>query len=124
MDKGPSKVERHEIAARVRAIIGDQDGGDLAATAKRLGVTELSLRLTIDPDSPEPTLNVLLAVVEVYGIDPTFLVTGGYDVTTHRQACDDVAVPASETIREILSPRRAFGSIEIPAPRENELPPA
>ena len=74
------------IAARVRGLIGGQDSGDLAATAKRLGVTETALRRTVDPSMPTPALDVLAAIVNEYGVDPHWLLCGEYDVQIHRTA--------------------------------------
>ncbi|HEV8218265.1 MAG TPA: hypothetical protein VGP95_20585 [Gemmatimonadaceae bacterium] len=83
--KRPGDVE---IAKRVRALIGGQDRETLEATAARLGVTEVALRMTIDRWSPHAVLNVLAALVRVYGVDPSWLVTGEYDPATHHVALE------------------------------------
>jgi hypothetical protein len=49
-----------------------------------LGVSEASLRISLDPTNPDPTFDVLAAVIRVYGVDPTWLVTGLYDPISHR----------------------------------------
>lgn len=54
--------------------------------ASRLRVDEVSLRMSIDSLSPYPTLDVLSAVVTAYGVDPTWLITGEYNPSTHRAA--------------------------------------
>lgn len=79
-------MDRIGIAARLRGLIGGQEHGDLGATAARLGVDEVSLRMSIDHLAPYPTLDVLSAVVSTYGVDPTWLVTGDYNPATHRSA--------------------------------------
>src|SRR5947209_17290116 len=76
------------IAARIRGIIGGQDGGVVEATARRLGVSELSLRMSIDELTPHTVLDVVVAVVKHYGVDPTWLLTGEYDANTHRAVLD------------------------------------
>jgi hypothetical protein len=109
--------ERRDIAARLRGLIGGQHTGELAEVARRLGVDEMSLRISIDPDSPYPTLDVLTAVVGHYGIDPAFLLKGQYDGASHRRVLDDPRV-ASKVVRELAFP--------APAPRiaaEPEEPP-
>jgi hypothetical protein len=77
-------LDRNGIAARLRGLIGGQEHGDLGAVAARLGVDEVSLRMSIDHVAPYPTLDVLSAVVTAYGVDPTWLVTGEYNPATHR----------------------------------------
>ena len=93
-------LDRTGIAERLRELLGGQDRGNLGATAGRLGIEELSLRLSIDELSPHPTVEVLAAVVREYGVDPTWLLTGRYDTATHRSAMetDDVA----RTVRDLL----------------------
>jgi hypothetical protein len=91
---------RLEIAARIRGLIAGQDRGDIAETARRLGVDELSLRMSIDDTSPYPTVDVLSALVSSYGVDPTYLLTGTYDAHTHRRVLDDPTV-AADSIREL-----------------------
>lgn len=87
---------RFQIAERIRGLIGGQDA-NLSETALRLGIDELPLRISVDPDSPYPTVDVIAAVVRAYGVDPTWLLTGDYDVNTHRKtlATDTAELPAA-----------------------------
>ena len=87
-----NETHRGKIAERIRGLIAGQDAGDLAATAKRLGVDEVSLRMSVDELAPYPTIDVLAAVVAHYGVDPSYLVSGKYDEHTHRAA---LATPES-----------------------------
>lgn len=75
------------IAARIRGLLGGQDSS-LTDAAKRLKVDEVSLRMSIDELAPYPTVDVISAVVRVYGVDPTWLLTGDYDAATHRNIAD------------------------------------
>lgn len=79
------------IASRILGLIGGQDHGVIEATARRLQVSEVSLRISIDAIEPHPTLQVIMAVVREYGVDPTWLLTGEYDASSHRLAVDDEA---------------------------------
>jgi hypothetical protein len=94
-------LERQAVAARIRGILAGQDDGDVAAAAERLGVSELSLRMSLDDLSPQPTMDVVLAVIRQYGVDPTWLITGNYDASTHRQAVVDGPAAAQEVLRAI-----------------------
>jgi hypothetical protein len=78
-----TNFDRAAVANRLRSLLVGQSGG-LEDAAARLGIEELSLRLSIDELSPHPTVEVLAAVVRVYGVDPTWLLTGEYDAGTHR----------------------------------------
>jgi hypothetical protein len=93
--------DRYEIAVRVRGLLGGQDSGDLAATARRLDIEELALRMTIDEDSPHPVIDVLVAVIATYGVDPTWLLTGEYDAQTHRRALDGDRQAVAESLMRL-----------------------
>lgn len=80
-----------EIAARLRALFAKPDDQDWEVVAKRLGVSEVALRMSIDPLEPHPTVAIVAAAVAHYGVDPTWLLTGEYDPDTHRRALDDGA---------------------------------
>jgi len=104
--------DRAGIAERVRALIGGQDDADLARTAERLRVEELSLRMSIDSLSPHPTMEVVMAVIREYGVDPTWLLTGEYQSSSHRAAMEGDELPAP--LRDFKAYRR--GSISDPPP--------
>ena len=76
---------RRDIAERLRKLLPTED---VSAAAERLGVEELSLRMSIDELSPFPTIDVLAAVIMHYGVDPSYLLTGDYDPATHRKLVD------------------------------------
>jgi len=76
--------ENREIAARIRGLLSGQ--GEPGVLAARLRVDETALRMSIDELSPYPTLDVIAAVVREYGIDPSWLITGDYDSTSHHAA--------------------------------------
>ena len=78
---------RAEIAARIRGLIAGQDES-IEETAKRLGVEELALRMSVDVDSPYPTIDVIAAVVRTYAVDPSWLLTGKYSEVAHRRALE------------------------------------
>jgi transcriptional regulator with XRE-family HTH domain len=70
--------------------------------AARLGVDEVSLRMSIDPMAPYPTLDVLIAVATAYGVDPTWLITGEYNAATHR-ALEAHPDRAQDAMREMMT---------------------
>lgn len=69
--------------------------------ASKLGVDEVSLRMSVDSLAPYPTLDVLSAVVTAYGVDPTWLITGDYNSGTHR-ALETEPQRALEGMREMI----------------------
>jgi hypothetical protein len=76
--------DRMAIAARIRGLISGQDDGDPARCAARLHVDEVGLRMSIDELAPNPTIDVVAAIVTTYGVDPSWLLSGEYDAATHR----------------------------------------
>jgi hypothetical protein len=98
-------VDRTGIAARLRGLFGGQDSSDLGELAARLGVEELSLRMSVDELSPHPTVEVLAAVIRVYGVDPSWLLTGEYDAGTHRSAMEGDLDPAM-SVRQFFYERK------------------
>jgi hypothetical protein len=97
-----STFDREGIAERLRGLFAGQFNGNLEETAAHLGIEELSLRMSIDEISPHPTIEVLAAVIRVYGIDPSWLLTGKYDAGTHRSAMEGEQDPA-DALREMIN---------------------
>ena len=108
-------LDRIGIAARLRGLIGGQLSGDIGAVARKLAVDEVSLRMSIDPLAPYPTLDVLSAVVVVYGVDPTWLITGDYDSGTHRSVAESEPERAHSHMRDLL---RAFQQTNVSSPTD------
>lgn len=100
-----SDASPRALAGRIRGILGGQDSGVIEATARRLGVSELSLRLSIDESEPHPTVEVLLALVRHYGVDPTWLLTGEYDANVHRAALEQEAEFTSRALARLIATR-------------------
>jgi hypothetical protein len=96
-------LDRAGIAQRLRELLGGQDQGDLKRIAERLGVEEVSLRMSVDELSPHPTVEVLTAMIQAYGIDPTWLLTGKYNSATHRNAIESDNV--ANTVRTLIGTR-------------------
>jgi hypothetical protein len=90
--------DRIAIAARIRGLISGQDGGDPARCAARLRVDEVGLRMSIDDLAPNPTIEVIAAIVTTYGVDPAWLLTGQYDAATHRGVLE-----GAESVQQAVS---------------------
>jgi len=95
--------DRHGIAARIRGLIGGQDAGDVEVCARRLGVDEVGLRMSIDDLAPNPTVDVIGAIVLTYAVDPHWLLTGDYDSSTHRTSLED-SQSVSQAITRLMMP--------------------
>src|SRR5689334_9400527 len=64
------------IARRIRGLIAGADRGDLAATARRLGVDLSALKRSIDLRFPRPSAPFLASVMRAYAIHPLWLLYG------------------------------------------------
>jgi hypothetical protein len=96
------QLDSKAIAARLRSVLPSLRRGKFEACAARLGVSEIALRMSIDADEPHPTLEVVAAVVQHYGVDPCWLMAGEYDPAAHRAAiADDSDSSKSELLRLI-----------------------
>ena len=95
--------DRNAIASRLRSLLGEAGEIPFGDIAAKLGVEELSLRLSVDEISPHPTVEVLDAVIRVYGVDPTWLLTGQYDSGSHRMAVE--AGNARAILRDFIAMR-------------------
>jgi hypothetical protein len=94
--------DRIAIAARIRGLLAGQDAGDPSAAAARLGVDEVGLRMSIDTLAPNPTIDVIGAIVTAYGVDPVWLLTGEYDPAVHRQVFEDHQ-PIARTVSRLMN---------------------
>jgi hypothetical protein len=99
-----ANLDRIGIAERLRELVGGPDSPFLVETAARLDLEELSLRMSIDVDSPHPTVEVLAAVIREFGVDPTWLLTGVYDAATHRSAMES-GTGSPDTVRDLMEKR-------------------
>jgi len=70
-----------------------------------LGVTVSDLQASLDETNPSPTVDVLVAVTEVLGVDPTWLATGQYDVGSHRQVIAEDFTQVRLMLHRLLSGR-------------------
>jgi hypothetical protein len=93
--------DRFSVAARVRTLVDHDEDSDPGEIARRLRVDELELRMTIDAESPRPTMDVLLAVIREYAVDPTWLLTGDYDSSTHRRAVDGDRAGLVDVVKDV-----------------------
>ena len=96
-------IDRQSVALRVRALLAGQGSFDLGAAAARLAVKEGSLRMSLDDIAPYPTVEVLTAVIREFGVDPSWLLWGTYDASTHRSATESEDLGAS--VREMMGIR-------------------
>ena len=108
---GPSPREYQAIAERIRRLIA-ATGRDLRAIADRLRVAEASLRSSIDGDAPRPRLDILLAIIREYGVDPTWLLSGEYDLEIHRRMLEDTDV-TGPALRELTRGRITLTGVPL-----------
>jgi len=67
------------VAHRIRTLIAREDGGDVTAAARRLGLPVRVLcqvERALSDDAPHPPFELLAAVAVGYGADACWLLTG------------------------------------------------
>lgn len=79
-----TEADRRGLAERIRSLVSSLGDGTLDGVAGVLQVPVMSLRTSIDEQSPHPTLEVVLAVIDYFAVDPGWLLTGEYSAHTHR----------------------------------------
>jgi len=79
-----SRKSAAELAARVKSLIGPVDRATIQHVARDLGVQAGDLREIIEYQTVYPSVVVLAAIVDAYGVDAGWLLTGQYSPTTHR----------------------------------------
>jgi hypothetical protein len=101
-------VEPMLVAARLRHLLGGATA-NLEAAAVDLAVSEVALRMSVDDLSPHPALEVIIAVVRHYGVDPTWLMTGEYNSAHHRAALEAEESATTAEIANLISNAVASG---------------
>jgi hypothetical protein len=81
-------IDWRAVSERIRSLVESSSEPDLPAAAQQLGVSESQLREAVSGRSRFGSLRVLAAVIRVYGVDPSWLMTGEYDGTTHRASLE------------------------------------
>jgi len=102
-------VDWSGVSERIKGFIGMSDQAQLPAAAAKLGVEERHLRDAIRLQSRFSTLKVIGAMVRVFGLDPSWVLTGRYDPATHRVAMEG----DSATIDALLSELAVTGSHSV-----------
>ena len=100
------------IASRIHGLISMSDRGEISTAASRLGVSEQELRDTLKHGSSSSVLKVVRAVVRLYGLDPTWVLTGQYDPSTHRSALSRDETEIDRTLTLLT------GEHELPPPSQ------
>ena len=96
------RIDWTGIASRIRGLVRIARESDIVEVANRLGVDERSLRASVNSEYSRPTLDVIAALVRVYGLDPSWVLTGEYDPETHRRVLEDPA-DIGPVVKQILS---------------------
>lgn len=95
-----SRLRNAEIAARIRGLLSGQ--GKPNEIAVRLHVDETALRMSVDDISPYPTMDVIVAVVQEYGVDPHWLMTGEYNPGFHQRAIEAPSQEVPVVVNDII----------------------
>ena len=106
-------LDMRAIAARIHSLVQSPNADSLETIAKRLRVSSGALWVALDGEDPHSTIEIIAAVVREYGVDPSWLVWGEYNSTTHYAALGDedgmtaATLLALTTTTEQLTPAAA-----------------
>ena len=78
-----------DLASRVAGLLQSKFRGDLVAAARELDVDPDELRHIVEDQTEQPHLDVLAKLVEHFGVDVCWLLTGEYDWQTHMRLLED-----------------------------------
>jgi hypothetical protein len=113
VDEVAGRIDPSEVAARLRAVVQLDDQEDVSAVARRLVVDEHVLRDSLRA-SPRLDVGTLAAVVREFGIDPSWLLTGEYDSTTHHLALDDDKTQSASAVIRFITTQLSRASYRAP----------
>jgi hypothetical protein len=91
------------VSQRIKGLISMSDQAQLPEAAARLGVEERVLRDALKQQSRLSTLKVIGAVVRVYGLDPSWVLTGKYDPATHRVAIQNDSSAIDDLLKRLIT---------------------
>lgn len=96
-------LDWHDVWSRINALLNVATADDISRTATRLGVRDQQLHETLNRQSRLSTLTVASAIVRMYGIDPSWLLTGTFDAATHRVGLRKDAREIEQVLRRLVS---------------------
>ena len=91
-----------DLASRVAGLLQGRYKGDLVVAARELDVDPDELRRIVDAQTDKPDLNVLAKLVERFGVDVCWLMTGDYDWRTHMRVLEDEDEHIKDSGRQLL----------------------
>jgi hypothetical protein len=75
-------------------------------------VAQRELRQQLESGSAIETLEMLTSIIRMYGLDPTWVITGTYDSETHRIALEETAAETQVVVLRLLA-HESEGMIDV-----------
>jgi hypothetical protein len=91
------------VLDRIKGLVSMSDQAQQQVAATLLGIDERHLQAAVKHESRISTLKVVGAVVRVYGLDPTWILTGNYDAATHRIALQGDSAAIDELLSRLVT---------------------
>jgi hypothetical protein len=91
-----------DLASRVAGLLHGQFRGDLVAAARDLDVDPDELRRIVESRTDTPDLNVLAKLVNRFGVDVCWLMTGEYDWRAHMRLLEDEGDQSKDREKQLL----------------------
>ena len=104
-------IDWTKISERLAGLVKVDDARDIPTIAGRLGVDEASLRTVVLKDSGGVSTRSIAIIARLYGLDPTWVITGKYDPATHSRALNANVDEISIIVNTLLA--RTSGTSEV-----------
>ena len=81
-------IDWAQVAHRIHGLVGAGVSGNALDDTMRVRIEERVLHQRLRKESLDSVIRLLTSIVRIYGLDPTWVVTGNFDPTTHRIALE------------------------------------
>ena len=103
------------VAERLRSIIRVSSEAEISETAERIGVRDDILRESLSGRSRLSAVKVIAALARHSGVDPTWILSGHFDPSTHRMSLEGTVEETERVVKNLIGQMGRNGN-ETPSP--------
>jgi hypothetical protein len=106
-------VDWAAVAHRIHGLVRVHDGSDVPGETARIALEERVLRERLQREPLDVAIRLLTSVVRLYGLDPTWVLTGVFDTATHRTALEGSAEETTLLVERLIVDMSAAHSTAV-----------